>query len=74
MVTGIAVHHVQIVVHKLAVVFVAVELRVGFDLAQPSDIGEFERGATTKVTTVRDLHARSDDLSHGPVVELVLFI
>lgn len=71
--TGIGVIHVQNFIHKSAIILVAVELRVGFDLAQPSDIREFEGAAASKVTVIF-LHARSNDLSHAPGVELVLFI
>lgn len=74
MVTGAGVVHMQIIRHKLAVVL-AVTLKRGVrrDLTQPSDVRELEWSEATNVA-ISDFHARSDDLSHGPVVELVVFI
>lgn len=74
MVTGTAVVHMQIIRHKFAVVLaVTLELGVRSSLTQPSDVREFKRAEATNVA-ISDLHARSDDLGHGPVVELVVLI
>lgn len=66
MVTSTIVIHVQIFIHKLAVVLIAVELRVGRDLAQPSDIREFKRREALDLIVI-GLHAGNDEAVHNTI-------
>ena len=81
-VSGIAVLHVQHVVNHLALVRTPIlELRIATDFAQPRRVGEFEGGIAFEVkaggaarVNGNGLQARSDDLSHGTGVELVVLV
>ncbi len=62
----------QTIIDILAMIYpTGLKLRVGANLAQPSDVGEFKGSMAAKIASPFELHTRGYDLSHTDTVQLM---